>query len=128
MDTVLAEINEIIHQREVGLRPFVRLQRPSPALLCTLASDVLGSRGQRTARDIRIRFCATRHCCAQVIVSSPEEAQDGSGVMDRVMTLCDEFPAYFVQGFDWASSGNSYARDDPLWAEFKVVSAAPHTT
>ena len=44
MDTVLAEINEIIHQREVGLRPFVRLQRPSPALLCVRwALDVLGS-------------------------------------------------------------------------------------
>ena len=60
-------------------------------------------------------------CCAQVIVSSPEEAQDGSGVMDRVMTLCDEFPAYFVQGFDWASSGNSYPRDAPLWAAFAVT-------
>ena len=56
-----------------------------------------------------------------VFVSSPEvgPANDGGcpKVMDHINVLCTEYPEYFSQGFDWATSGNSYPNDKApdLW-------------
>lgn len=69
---------------------------------------------------------------AWVFVSSPEVApadrEDGTPdwsaekkVMDHLEELCKAYPENFYQGFDWASSGNSYPEDGPWWTEMGSI-------
>lgn len=61
-----------------------------------------------------------------VFVSSPEfapadESWTAVKVMDHLEELCKAYPTYFYQGFDWASSGNSYPEDNPLWNQMGSI-------
>ena len=58
-----------------------------------------------------------------VFVSAPERLHTGELVMDWVQGVCREQPWRFKQGFDWASSGNSYTEDTALWDAMKPMQA-----
>ena len=57
---------------------------------------------------------AVEELCADtsVFVSSPEYGYPVKRcVMDYIKTVCDMFSGHMSMGFDWATSGNSYAED-----------------
>ena len=59
---------------------------------------------EKNAVEQRRRWEA-RDAKVWVFVSSPEFSVDGQGVMDYIVSVCDQQPWQFKQGFDWASSG-----------------------
>ena len=54
----------------------------------------------------------------KIVVSTPEFGVNGEKVMEFILSQCQRHPDLLKIGFDWASSGNSYPDDAPLWEEF----------
>ena len=53
--------------------------------------------------------------------SAPETTDCGLQCMDYLQSVCRAYPDCFSQGFDWSSSGNSWASDVELWEQYKPL-------